>query len=119
MKKVFMVTMLVMFAVALFAPIAAFAAEAAAAPAAADSGKLLYYGLATLGCAVGIGLAAAGCGAGMGHGIRGALEGTARNPAVGGKLMTTLIIGLAMIESLAIYALVIVLITFYANPFVK
>jgi len=118
MKKTFMVTMLVIFALALFAPIAAFAAEAAGAPA-ADSGKLMYYGLATLGCAVGIGLAAAGCGAGMGHGIRGALEGTARNPAVGGKLMTTLIIGLAMIESLAIYALVIVLITFYANPFVK
>jgi F-type H+-transporting ATPase subunit c len=116
MKKIFMVTMLALFAVALFAPLA-FGAEAAGTSV--DPAKLQYYGLATLGCAVGIGLAAAGCGAGMGHGIRGALEGTARNPAVGGKLMTTLIIGLAMIESLAIYALVIVLITFYANPFVK
>ena len=115
MKKIFMVTMLALFAVMLFAPLA-FGAEAGAA---VDPAKLQYYGLATLGCAIGIGLAAAGCGAGMGHGIRGALEGTARNPAVGGKLMTTLIIGLAMIESLAIYALVIVLITFYANPFVK
>lgn len=116
MKKIFMVTMLALFAVALLAPLA-FAADPAGASV--DPAKLQYYGLATLGCAIGIGLAAAGCGAGMGHGIRGALEGTARNPAVGGKLMTTLIIGLAMIESLAIYALVIVLITFYANPFVK
>ena len=41
------------------------------------------------------------------------------SPGVSGKIMTTLIIGLAMIESLAIYALVVVLITFYANPFVK
>jgi F-type H+-transporting ATPase subunit c len=117
MKKILMVTMLALFAVALLAPLA-FGAEAAAGAAIDPTAKLQYYGLATLGCAVGIGLAAAGCGAGMGHGIRGALEGTARNPAVGGKLMTTLIIGLAMIESLAIYALVIVLITFYANPFV-
>jgi F-type H+-transporting ATPase subunit c len=116
MKKIFMVTMLALFAVALLAPLA-FAADPAGTSV--DPAKLQYYGLATLGCAIGIGLAAAGCGAGMGHGIRGALEGTARNPAVGGKLMTTLIIGLAMIESLAIYALVIVLITFYANPFVK
>lgn len=118
MRKVLTVTMLALFAVALLAPLA-FAEEATKAAPAMDPAKLQYYGLATLGAAVGIGLAAAGCGAGMGQGIRGALEGTARNPGVGGKLMTTLIIGLAMIESLAIYALVIVLITFYANPFVK
>ena len=75
--------------------------------------------MASLGCAIGIGLAALGTGIGMGHGLRGATEGTARNPQASGKIMTTLIIGLAMIESLAIYALVVVLITFYANPFVK
>ncbi|MCE5313077.1 MAG: ATP synthase F0 subunit C [Nitrospiraceae bacterium] len=118
MKKIFALTILALFAVILFGTFA-FAAKDASEGAVMDPAKLQYYGLATLGCAIGIGLAAAGCGAGMGHGIRGALEGTARNPAVGGKLMTTLIIGLAMIESLAIYALVIVLITFYANPFVK
>ena len=108
--------MLTLFVVALFAPIAG--AEEAV-KAAADSGKLGYFSFATLGCAIGIGLAALGCGIGMGHGLRGATEGTARNPGVSGKIMTTLIIGLAMIESLAIYALVVVLITFYANPFVK
>ncbi|WP_461393316.1 ATP synthase F0 subunit C, partial [Deferrisoma sp.] len=38
-----------------------------------------------------------------------ALEGIARNPAASGKLVTPMIIGLAMIESLVIYALVIAL----------
>ncbi|HMK44426.1 MAG TPA: ATP synthase F0 subunit C [Dissulfurispiraceae bacterium] len=108
MKKILVFALLLIVASASFA----FADDAAA-------GKLGYYGLATLGCAVGIGLAALGTGIGMGHGLRGATEGTARNPGVSGKIMTTLIIGLAMIESLAIYALVVVLITFYANPFVK
>ncbi|HMK55004.1 MAG TPA: ATP synthase F0 subunit C [Dissulfurispiraceae bacterium] len=114
MKKLFVISMLTLFIVALFAPIAG-AEEMAKA---ADP-KLGYFSFATLGCAIGIGLAALGCGIGMGHGLRGATEGTARNPGVSGKIMTTLIIGLAMIESLAIYALVVVLITFYANPFVK
>ncbi|KAF0180315.1 MAG: F-type H+-transporting ATPase subunit c [Nitrospirae bacterium] len=107
MKKIIAITLLLLAFSASFA----FAAEGDA--------KLAYYGMATIGCAVGIGLAALGCGIGMGHGLRGATEGTARNPGVSGKIMTTLIIGLAMIESLAIYALVVVLITFYANPFVK
>jgi F-type H+-transporting ATPase subunit c len=116
MKRLFAVTLLTLLAVALFAPFA-FAEEAAATGA--DDAKLAYYGMATLGCAIGIGLAALGTGIGMGHGLRGATEGVARNPGVSGKIMTTLIIGLAMIESLAIYALVVVLITFFANPFVK
>ncbi len=115
MKRILSLTLLTLFVVALLAPLA-FGEEAAKA---VSDAKLGYYGLATLGCAIGIGLAALGTGIGMGHGLRGATEGTARNPGVSGKIMTTLIIGLAMIESLAIYALVIVLITFFANPFVK
>jgi F-type H+-transporting ATPase subunit c len=38
-----------------------------------------------------------------------ACEGVARNPGASGKITTTLIIGLAMIESLAIYALLVAL----------
>jgi F-type H+-transporting ATPase subunit c len=111
-KKSFLVLALSLLISMLFATFA-FAAEAV------SDAKLNYYAWATLGCAIGIGLAALGTGIGMGHGIRGATEGTARNPGVSGKIMTTLIIGLAMIESLAIYALVVILITFFANPFVK
>ena len=55
----------------------------------------------------GIGVAALGTGIAMGNAINGALQGTARNPEAGGKIMTTMIIGLALIESLCIYALVI------------
>ncbi len=112
MKKLFSI-LLLSFLITTFLASLAFAAEPM------SDAKLNYYAWATLGCAVGIGLAALGTGIGMGHGIRGATEGTARNPGVSGKIMTTLIIGLAMIESLAIYALVVILITFFANPFVK
>ncbi|MCL4456748.1 MAG: ATP synthase F0 subunit C [Nitrospirae bacterium] len=73
--------------------------------------------MAVLGCGLAIGLAGLGTGIGMGVGLRGATEGVARNPGASGKITTTLIIGLAMIESLAIYALVVVLIVLFANPF--
>ena len=64
----------------------------------------------------GVGVAASGCGVGMGHCARGCLEGTARNPELAGKLTVTMFIGLALIESLTIYALVVALIALYANP---
>ena len=54
-----------------------------------------------------IGLGAIGSGIGMGTAIGGACEGTSRNPEAGGRILTTMLIGLAMIESLTIYALVI------------
>lgn len=92
-------------------------ASDAPAQQAGDIKQISYYGYAVLGCGLAIGLAGLGTGIGMGHGLRGATEGTARNPGVSGKIMTTLIIGLAMIESLAIYALVVVLIVLYAKPF--
>jgi F-type H+-transporting ATPase subunit c len=53
----------------------------------------------------------------MGMGIGRAVEGIARNPEASGKIMTTMIVGLALIESLAIYTLVVVLILLYAKPF--
>jgi len=64
-----------------------------------------------------MGIGVIGPGIGMGHAVKGALDGTSRNPGIYGKLLTTMMIGLAMIESLAIYALVIALIILYANPY--
>ena len=61
-------------------------------------------------------IAAFGCGIGQGIGLRSAVEGIARNPESSGKVTVTLLIGLAMIESLAIYALVVALILIYAHP---
>ncbi|MDL2207578.1 ATP synthase F0 subunit C [Desulfovibrio sp. OttesenSCG-928-M16] len=73
-------------------------------------------GASYLAAALGMAIAAAGCGIGQGMGLKAACEGTARNPEAGGKLMVTLILGLAFIESLAIYALVVNMILLFINP---
>ncbi|MDL0088563.1 F0F1 ATP synthase subunit C [Campylobacter gastrosuis] len=65
---------------------------------------------------VGLGLAALGGAIGMGNTAAATISGTARNPGVGSKLMTTMFIALAMVEAQVIYALVITLIVLYANP---
>jgi len=64
-----------------------------------------------LAIAVGFGLPIAVIGAGLGQGkaAAAALEGIARQPEASGKIQTAMIIGLALIESLVIYALVIAL----------
>lgn len=51
--------------------------------------------------------------------IKSALDGTARNPSASGKILTTMLIGLAMIESLAIYVFVVAMILLFANPFTQ
>ncbi len=68
--------------------------------------------------AIGMGLAAFGCAIGQGMGLRAALEGAARNPEAAAKIQTMLILGLAFIESLGIYALVVNLLLLFANPYV-
>lgn len=73
-------------------------------------------GASYIAAAIGMAIAAAGCGIGQGMGLKAACEGTARNPEAGGKLMVTLILGLAFIESLAIYALVVNMILLFINP---
>ncbi|MHB1459086.1 MAG: ATP synthase F0 subunit C [Armatimonadota bacterium] len=62
-----------------------------------------------LAIAVGFGLPVAILSAGLGQGkaAAAALEGIARQPEAAGKIQTAMIIGLALIESLVIYALVI------------
>jgi len=51
--------------------------------------------------------------------IAAALDGIARQPGAAGRIQIAMIIGLAMIESLAIYVLLVALILFFANPFIK
>ncbi len=52
----------------------------------------------------------------MGRAISRALDALARQPEAEKSISRTLFIGLAMIESLAIYCLVIVLIILFRNP---
>lgn len=54
----------------------------------------------------------------MGRAISHALDALARQPEAERSIMRTLFIGLAMIESLAIYCLVIVLIILFRNPLI-
>ena len=55
----------------------------------------------------------------MGRAISSALEALSRQPEAERSIMRTLFIGLAMIESLAIYVLVIVLIVLFRNPLLE
>jgi F-type H+-transporting ATPase subunit c len=97
MKKTWL--RLVSFALPLLATASAFAQDGEKA---SDAGAF-----AALAAGLAIGIAAAGCGLGQGRAAAAALDGIARNPQASDKLFTPMILGLALIESLAIYALVI------------
>ena len=60
-----------------------------------------------IGAALAIGLSALGGGIGQGRAAGSAVEGISRNPQASGKIFTPRILGLALIESLVIYGLVI------------
>ncbi len=79
------------------------------------AGLKVFLGI-VIAAGFGIALAAVGTGLAQGVAIKGAVEGTARNPEASGKITVTMLIGLAMIESLCIYTLVVALILLYAYP---
>jgi F-type H+-transporting ATPase subunit c len=79
--------------------------------------ELRYFGIVAASAAFGLAIAAIGGAFSQSRGIRSALEGIARNPGASGPITTTMIIGLALIESLVIYVLVVCLILLIVNPF--
>lgn len=70
------------------------------------TGDLAKLGIG-LGAGLGIGIAAGIAGLGQGRATAAALTGIARNPGAASTIQTPMIIGLALIESLVIYALLI------------
>ena len=54
-----------------------------------------------------------------GRSVAAALDAIARQPEAAGTISRTLFVGLAMIETMAIYCLVIALLLLYANPFAR
>jgi len=70
---------------------------------------------AIIGIAIGVMLPALA----MGKAIGSALDALSRQPESESSIMRTLFIGLAMIESLAIYCLVIILIVLFKNPLLE
>ena len=81
---------------------------AMAAPAyAAEGGAAAKSPMQFLGAAFAIAIAAAFGSLGQGKGLSAACEAIGRNPGAVGPIRITMIIGLALIESLVIYALII------------
>jgi F-type H+-transporting ATPase subunit c len=81
------------------------ASSAFAQDVGANEFDMKTYGLLAAG--LGMSIAAFGGALGQGKAAASALEGIARNPSASDKLFTPMILGLALIESLVIYSLVI------------
>jgi F-type H+-transporting ATPase subunit c len=73
----------------------------------------------TVAAIIGIALGVIGPAIAMGKAIGSALDAMARQPESERSILRTLFIGLAMIESLAIYCLVIILIVLFKNPLLE
>ncbi|MGD9916539.1 MAG: F0F1 ATP synthase subunit C [Paenirhodobacter sp.] len=71
-----------------------------------------------LGAAIAVSFGALGPGLGEGRAVAAAMDAIARQPEAAGTISRTLFVGLAMIETMAIYCLVIALLLLFANPFV-
>jgi len=64
-----------------------------------------------------IGLGVLGPGMGQGRAVASALTALAQQPDASSTITRTLFVGLAMIESMAIYCFVVSMILLFANPF--
>ena len=98
----------VVFASLLMLTLFAIAAMAQGGAAAAGDNAFTVNASRAIGAGVGFGIAAGFAGIGQGLVGRGATEGVARNPGAAGTIQTMMIIALALIESLVLFALLIV-----------
>ena len=87
--------------------------------AAASGGSGWFFTAVCVASVLGLAIAATGCGIAQGNAVARAVESIARQPESASQILTVSMIGLAFIESLTIYVLVIALILIYANPFVQ
>jgi F-type H+-transporting ATPase subunit c len=78
-----------------------------AVPAFAEGGSAVVN-LVPIGAGLGMALAAGLCGLGQGKATASATEALARNPGARGGIMTLLVLGLAFMESLSLFTMVIV-----------
>ena len=87
------------------------------APLSGTSQQGVRWGLVS--AAFVLGIAAAAGAIGQGRAIAAAVEGIARNPTAAGPIRLNMLIGLALIESLVIYALVVSLIMAFRGAFAR
>jgi F-type H+-transporting ATPase subunit c len=105
------VTMGMVMAAGLVAPL--YAQEAAAAAQGASA--VAQWSVITAGFA--LAFAAAFGALGQGKAVSSAVEGIARNPGAAGDIRGALILGLVLIESLVIYVLLVAFLLFFVKPF--
>jgi F-type H+-transporting ATPase subunit c len=99
MRKVYVVIWLAFVLLTLTTPVFAQAAEA---------GSANHANWVVISAAFGMAVASAVCGLAQGKAISAACEGLARNPGAAPAIRFALLLGLALIESLAIYTLVVI-----------
>jgi F-type H+-transporting ATPase subunit c len=117
--KMFAASLFSLLVVTLFAPLAMAAQAAGASTGTVDYTKAIGVGCALIAAGLAMGLGTIGTGLGMGQATSGGSNAVGRNPEAQGKILLTMMVGLAMTESVAIYALVVSLIILYANPLLK
>jgi F-type H+-transporting ATPase subunit c len=86
----------------------------AQAPAAPGSSLVGPYAVLVAGFAMAF--AAGLCALGQGRAVASAVDAMARQPGAAARIQTAMIIGLALIESLAIYVLVVAMILLFVQP---
>jgi F-type H+-transporting ATPase subunit c len=77
------------------------------AESAAEGGGSLASGLTALAAGLGLGIAALGVGLAQGRATAAAMESIGRNPNSADRIFTPLLLGLALMEALALYMFVI------------
>ena len=112
MSKRSVLTLAVMVIAGATASVFAQEAKVVAATAYPD---MVRWSIITAGFALGIGAGLAALG--QGRAVAAAAEGIARNPGAAGDIRGVLLLGLVLIESLAIYVFVISLILLFLQPF--
>lgn len=117
--RILAASLLSLFGVFVFATFAMAAQGAAATEGSINYTKAIVVGCSLIAAGLSIGLGANGTGHGMGQATSGSASAVGRNPEAQGKILLTMMVGLAMAESVAIYALVVSLIILYANPLLK
>ncbi|MGC2620134.1 MAG: ATP synthase F0 subunit C [Acidobacteriaceae bacterium] len=86
------------------------AALCMATPAFAQSSSSPAASWVPIGAGIGMAIASGLCGLGQGRATASAAEALARNPGARDAIQTLLVLGLAFIESLALFTLVIIII---------
>ncbi|AWU96275.1 F0F1 ATP synthase subunit C [Azospirillum ramasamyi] len=75
------------------------------------------HSISILCAALAVSVGAIGPALAEGRAVAAAMEAIARQPEAANTLSRTLFVGLAMIETMAIYCLVVALLLLFANPF--